>query len=439
MKRSFMAFGLILLLLPLGAGADDVTGKLGVGFEFGTQKMVGGQRDYSDVHHNISGHIRYGLAPHWSLELGYKGGWSHPGVSAFGEDAGFTIDSTQRLYNVFHQPRIGVLYHLTPMKSVSPYAQLSLGMMHQYTLDRRFVKHFKGPFVEGPLSIGYNEDGELVNLDEWSFSGFAGLGLEWFMTPSWAWNAGARYHFFPSEIDNVGLSNPFIWGKYHVDANDAMWEAQLGFTIFFGDRGKEMTPPPPVTPVKPAEPAKPAERGDRDGDGIYDDVDKCPDQPEDFDGYEDKDGCPDPDNDGDGVLDGKDRCPDTPKGTKVDEHGCPEQARPAIILKGVNFASDSAELSPRAKTILDDVAKTLGDYDDILIEVRGHTDSQNTDDYNMKLSLARAQSVKDYLISKGIAASRITVKGFGESMPIATNDTDEGRALNRRVEIQIVE
>jgi len=437
MKRSVLAFGLILLLLPLGAGADDVTGKLGIGFEFGTQKMVGGQKDYSDVHHNISGHIRYGLASHWSLELAYKGGWSHPGVTEFDEDAGFTFDSTERLYNCFHQPSIGLLFHFTPQKSVSPYAQLNLGMAHLYTLDRRYVKHFKGPFVEGPLAIGYDEDGELVNLDEWTFSGFAGLGLEWFMTPSWAWNVGARYHFFPgATIDNVGLSAPDLWGKYHVDANDGMYEAQLGFTIFFGDRKEKIVPVAPVKPTKPAPPS------DRDGDGIYDDKDKCPDEPEDFDGYQDADGCPDPDNDGDGVLDIKDRCPNTPKGTEVDEQGCPKKVveeRPAIILKGVNFATDSAELSPRAKVILADVTSTLKQYEDINVLIMGHTDSRNTESYNAKLSLDRANSVKNYLVGEGIDVGRINVKGFGESKPIASNDTEEGMAKNRRVEIQIAE
>jgi len=438
MKKSVLAFGLILLLLPLAAGADDVTGKLGSGFEFGTQKMVGGQRDYSDIHHNISAHLRYGLAPHWSLELAYKGGWSHPGVEKRSEDAGFSFPSTMDLYNVFQEPQLGLLYHFTPRKNLSPYAQLSLGVIRQYTIDRRRYTQFKGPFVEGYQLRGYDEDGKLQDLDAWDFAGFAGLGFEWFMTPNWAWNGGARYHFFPTNtLDNVGLSNPYLWGKNHVDANRGMFEAQLGFTIFFGERGKAVPPVPPVLPKPPAR--KPTPPSDRDGDGIYDHQDQCPDQPEDFDGFQDGDGCPDPDNDGDGVLDARDQCPNTPRGTKVDAKGCPVAEKPSIILKGVNFSSDSSELSPRAKVILADVAKTLARYPNIRIEVRGHTDSRNSFEYNIELSKARAAATKDYLVSLGIDAGRITTRGFGESKPIASNDTPEGMAKNRRVEIQIVD
>ncbi len=440
MKNSVLAFGLILLLLPLVAGADDVTGKLGVGFEFGTQKMVGGQRDYSDIHHNISAHIRYGLKPNWSLELGYKGGWSRPGIWDRGEDAGFEFGSTHDLYSVFHEPRVGLLYHFTPKKSLSPYAQLSAGMIRNYVVDRRSYSEMKGPFIEGRSIRGYDEDGELQELDSWNFVGFAGLGLEWFMTPNWAWNLGARYHFFPgNNLDTVGLSNPYIWGKNHVDADTGMFEAQIGFTIFWGDRG-DAKPVPPVVPPRPESKPKPV--SDRDGDGIYDHQDQCPDKPEDFDGFQDGDGCPDPDNDGDGVPDGRDQCPDTPKGTKVDSKGCAKvvkEARPAIILKGVNFASDSAELSPRAKVILADVAKTLAQYEDIEIEVRGHTDNRNTFEYNMELSKNRAASVKTYLVEQGIDASRITTMGFGERKPIADNDTPEGMAKNRRVELKVKE
>jgi outer membrane protein OmpA-like peptidoglycan-associated protein len=437
MIKSVLAFGLILLLLPLAAGADDVSGKLGSGLEFGTQKMLGGQRDYSNIHYNISAHIRYGLAPHWSLELGYKGGWSHPGIEKRSEDAGFSFPSTLDLYNVFHEPRLGVLYHFTPKRSLSPYAQVSVGMIRQYVVDRRKYAEFKGPFIEGYGLRGYDEDGKLQVLDGWDFVGFAGLGLEWFMTPNWAWNMGARLHFFPTnKLDSVGMSNPYLWGKGHVDANNAMLEAQLGFTIFFGDRAEPIVP---IAPVKPV--AKPTALSDRDGDGIYDHKDQCPDNPEDFDGFQDADGCPDPDNDGDGVLDVKDQCPNTPRGTVVNAKGCPKTApkpeRPAIILKGVNFNSDSSELSPRARVILTDVAKTLSDYSDIRIEVFGHTDDQNSFEYNMELSKARASAVKEYLASQGIDGARITTMGFGERKPIASNDTPEGMAQNRRVEIKI--
>jgi len=103
----------------------------------------------------------------------------------------------------------------------------------------------------------------------------------------------------------------------------------------------------------------------------------------------------------------------------------------------VTFAFDSSNLTSVAQTNLDKLAKVLVDNPDTNINVYGHTDSKGADDYNMKLSQRRADAVKAYLSSKGIASSRMFAKGEGESMPVATNDTDEGRAKNRRVEFAI--
>lgn len=103
----------------------------------------------------------------------------------------------------------------------------------------------------------------------------------------------------------------------------------------------------------------------------------------------------------------------------------------------VTFAFDSSNLTSVAQTNLDKLAKVLVDNPDTNINVYGHTDSKGADDYNMKLSQRRADAVKAYLASKGIASSRMFAKGEGESMPVATNDTDDGRAKNRRVEFAI--
>jgi len=103
----------------------------------------------------------------------------------------------------------------------------------------------------------------------------------------------------------------------------------------------------------------------------------------------------------------------------------------------VTFAFDSSNLTSVAQTNLDKLAKVLVDNPDTNINVYGHTDSKGADDYNMKLSQRRADAVKAYLAGKGIASSRMFAKGEGESMPVATNDTDEGRAKNRRVEFAI--
>jgi OOP family OmpA-OmpF porin len=141
--------------------------------------------------------------------------------------------------------------------------------------------------------------------------------------------------------------------------------------------------------------------------------------------------CSTLDEDADGVNDCLDRCPGTPKGSKVDANGC----LTSIILKGVKFKYDSAELTSHAMEILDSVVVSLVSYaqkNDI--EVQGHASSEGTDDYNMKLSLRRSQSVADYLKTKGVA-NKLTAKGYGETRPIADNSTEAGKSQNRRVEL----
>jgi outer membrane protein OmpA-like peptidoglycan-associated protein len=141
------------------------------------------------------------------------------------------------------------------------------------------------------------------------------------------------------------------------------------------------------------------------------------------------------DSDGDGVNDDADQCPDTPAGAKVDARGCEEQ----LILRGVNFDFDSAVLTGSDILILDSVADILTKRPNFNIEVRGHTDSRGNDDYNLGLSQRRADAVRDYLVEKGTPAERLTAVGLGEADPIADNDTEEGRALNRRVTLQFTE
>jgi len=176
---------------------------------------------------------------------------------------------------------------------------------------------------------------------------------------------------------------------------------------------------------------------------------------------------PTQDTDGDGVPDRYDRCACTPARAEVDREGCPipipveepapipapvvaaapppapepepEPAPPPVpprlILKGVNFASDSWELTPASHAVLDEVAASLLAWPEVRVRIDGHTDSTNTDAHNQVLSENRAKAVKDYLVSKGVDPSRLETKGWGESMPIADNATVEGRAINRRVEL----
>ncbi|MBI1814128.1 MAG: OmpA family protein [Deltaproteobacteria bacterium] len=110
-----------------------------------------------------------------------------------------------------------------------------------------------------------------------------------------------------------------------------------------------------------------------------------------------------------------------------------------IVLRGVNFDFSKSNIRPDAVPILDQAISTLKESSGITISVEGHTDDIGSDEYNQALSLRRAEAVRDYLASHGIAASRMTVQGFGESSPVATNDTDEGRAQNRRVELRVTQ
>jgi outer membrane protein OmpA-like peptidoglycan-associated protein len=109
-----------------------------------------------------------------------------------------------------------------------------------------------------------------------------------------------------------------------------------------------------------------------------------------------------------------------------------------LVLRGVNFDFDKSNIRPDARPVLDEAARTLQEYGDVRIAVGGHTDSRGTDQYNQGLSVRRAQAVADYLAARGVARNRMQIDGYGESRPVATNDTDDGRAQNRRVELTVL-
>ena len=139
----------------------------------------------------------------------------------------------------------------------------------------------------------------------------------------------------------------------------------------------------------------------------------------------------DPDSDGDGVPDSIDQCPNTPRGVRVDKVGCA-----CDVTQEVHFATGSAELTAQDKALLDGLIPTLQKVHFINGEIEGHTDSTGGKAMNQKLSERRAKSVADYLASHGISGGRVTTVGFGESKPVDSNSTKEGRAHNRRVVIR---
>ena len=203
---------------------------------------------------------------------------------------------------------------------------------------------------------------------------------------------------------------------------------------------------------------------DRDGDGVRDSEDECPDTP----GKAELQGCPDAD--GDGVRDSDDKCPDTPAGVAVDATGCPldrdgdgvpdyqdrcptspgpasnkgcpevkEETKKVLneATKYIQFEFNKATLKASSDAKLEQLVSILNEYPDYNLSIAGHTDSKGSDAYNQQLSYDRAAAARTYMISKGIAESRIESRGYGETKPIATNATEAGRALNRRVDFDL--
>lgn len=174
---------------------------------------------------------------------------------------------------------------------------------------------------------------------------------------------------------------------------------------------------------------------DSDNDGVSDANDRCPNTPA---GTKvDSTGCAvvDGDDDHDGVPNSQDACPHSKAGAVVGKDGCEVQV--VIELQGVHFDTDKATLKSESISILNAAVKTLGEHGTILVEVAGHTDSTASDAHNQSLSDHRAKVVFEYLVAHGISADRMTWKGYGESQPIATNDTEEGKARNRRTELNV--
>ncbi len=209
---------------------------------------------------------------------------------------------------------------------------------------------------------------------------------------------------------------------------------------------------------------------DTDGDGIPDDIDRCPLDPEDKDGFQDEDGCPDPDNDNDGIVDAMDACPNNPgplsnrgcpvldrdgDGIPDDVDKCPDEPGPPPdgcpkkyslvqvkkdrieIKQQVKYQTGKFKVLPASYKLLNQVVQVLNDYPKMKVRIEGHTDNVGGETFNLRLSQKRAESVKAYLVSKGIADDRLEAAGYGLTRPIASNRTEKGRAQNRRTEFHI--
>ncbi|MCL2724356.1 MAG: OmpA family protein [Polyangiaceae bacterium] len=207
--------------------------------------------------------------------------------------------------------------------------------------------------------------------------------------------------------------------------------------------------------------SNPAKNGcpelDRDGDGIPDDVDACPDVPGVASSNPAKNGCPELDRDGDGIPDDVDACPDVPGVASSDpaKNGCPESNRGGdsipdtgkviikdkniIILEKITFKTGSAEILPQSNEILDAVATTLVHHPEFtLVEIAGHADERSSDAYNLKLTQERVNSVKNALVARNVPEDRLRAKGYGEFCPEDPGHNEAAWERNRRVEFKIV-
>ena len=177
---------------------------------------------------------------------------------------------------------------------------------------------------------------------------------------------------------------------------------------------------------------------DPDGCPLYSDADAVPDYQDKCPGTKpgvpvDAHGCP-VDSDVDGIADGGDACPSTPIGVRVDARGCPLAGERIAIVTNINFDFDRANVRGNVQSRLDRVIQLLKEMPEVDVRIVGYTDNIGSAEYNLKLSLRRAESVRNYIVARGIDDARLSVDGRGKTAPLVSNTTPEGRAVNRRVE-----
>jgi len=288
--------------------------------------------------------LGYHFTEHWALEgtLNY--------IDTELEDSGHDVDTY-----LYH---IDALYHFMPSEKLVPYFAVGIGGI-----------------IFDPEDMSSDQD---LSLNY-------GAGLKYFLTENIALRGDVRHVY-----------------SYEPSQSNLLYTLGLTF-LFGGEKAKEISyeAPKVVEAPKPVEKPKP----------------KLVEPPK--------------DSDGDGVPDNLDKCPNTPKGATVNEVGC-------WVCKDLKFDFDKWDIKPQYYPCLNEEVDYLKSMPEMKVEIQGHTDNVGGQEYNQNLSEKRAMAVMNYLVSKGIAEDRLSIKGFGFSKPIARNDTAEGRAMNRRVQFKSI-
>jgi outer membrane protein OmpA-like peptidoglycan-associated protein len=337
------------------------------------------------------------------------GGWTLLGLRLRG---GFLSNGPAPADRAVRDPGMGGLLALSGVARFRPLA----GRQR----DSRSI----GPWIE--LGVGPGITGTLVRVEGEAAVGWNFRWREWIFGPS------ARYLLL------VQPSSP-------LDSSDAQ-VALLGVEIVMHDSHRPAPIEVPVA-VAVAVAVPQPEVLDRDGDGIPDDVDKCPDEPEDFDGFEDEDGCPDPDNDKDGIPDVADKCPNEPETVNGvdDEDGCPDEApivvkeNRILLTERVLFDTNRARVRTAGRPVLAAVLNLWQqhpEWDQLVIE--GHADRRGPDQFNDWLSQERAQRARKALIGLGFPSEKLAVAGFGRRQLRMPGSNEEADRQNRRVEFVII-
>jgi len=473
-----VAVMVVFLFTSFAAYAQTWDQAKGLGLTGSFFKFLGGDVDRAAP--GLSGglSLRYGFNPYLMLDLNANYGSFQP--TADGE--AFKVESNSP-YQTFLMPiTLDVRLTPAPESHFKPYFYIGGGVM---LWDLRNVSGTDKSFLKD-LELIWGDRIYSSTKREAIYK--TGLGLETFITKGLALDlqAGILGLANSNPSDNVGyLDNndyavtgraalSFYFGYYKDTDKDGIEDKNdadpLRAEDFDGFEDKDGAPDDDndgdgIMDIKDKAPNDAEDKDgfqdddgvpdpDNDGDGILDVNDLDPNNAEDVDGFQDADGAPDPDNDGDGILDVNDKCPGTDetvaKGIDTketmngyqDDDGCPDK-KPApalekkgakLILKGVNFETNSDKLTPESYAILDEVIVGLIDNKDVSLEARGYTDDRGSASYNQKLSERRAIAVMEYLVSKGIDKARLTAAGYGKKDPIVSNATPEGRAQNRRIE-----